>query len=300
MNLSLCCISNILAEQGIKFRTLTYKKFSSCSREEGFNKITEISLHNLDITFKTIKHCVEMGFSGYRMSSNIFPLLTHPDIKIKMYDLPQWEIIKDKFNQIAIYIKEKKLRISAHPSEYITLTSENINSVNNSISDLELHGEIFDRLDLPLNHVSPLNIHIRKDGDIETLYCSFIKNYEKLSNSVKSRLVLENNDNVKGTWSIKKLVNIFHKRNNIPITFDYLHHYFLHDNLSEEEAFHLAFKTWNVTPIFHYSESRDGTKAHADLPTKIPNIYNKNILLDVELKGKDYALLKMQNLYSFV
>jgi UV DNA damage endonuclease len=298
MKLSLCCISNILSEQGTKFRKMTFKSFSSMSKEDGLKKISEITIHNLNVTFKTIEHCVNLGISGYRMSSDIIPLITHPQINISMEKLPCWKFIREGFDKLSALIKETNIRISAHPSEYITLTSDNPSAINNSIADLELHAEIFDKLDLPMSYLSPLNIHIRKDGDIETLYSAFMSNFNKLSESVKKRLVLENNDNKNGTWSVKKLVEIFHKRDNIPITFDNLHHYFLSDCLSEEEAFNLAYGTWNCQPVFHYSESKDGTKAHADLPESIPNIYNKDVLLDVELKGKDLAIIKLQKSLS--
>lgn len=298
MKLSLCCISNMLAEEGIKFRKITFKSFSSLSKQEGFNKISEITLHNLYVTLQTIKHCVKIGIAGYRMSSDIVPLITHPDIKVSMESLPNWKEIRDNFELVGKTIKENKMKVSAHPSEYITLTSDKESAIQNSLADLELHAEIFDKIGLPEDYKAPLNIHIRKDGDVESLYNSFMNNFNKLSNSVKNRLVLENNDNRNGTWSVKKLVEIFYYRNNFPITFDNLHHQFLPDSLSEEEAFNLAYNTWNCQPVFHYSESKDGTKAHADLPEKVPNIYGKDVLLDVELKGKDLAILKLQKLLS--
>ena len=295
MKLSLCCISNILAEQGIKFKKITYKSFSSMPKEDALVKVSEIAIHNLLVSLKTIIHCSEIGINGYRMSSDIFPVITHPELNLKIEDLPQQNLINKIFSDLKDVIQEKKIRISAHPSEYITLTSDNPVSINNSINDLELHADIFNKLDLPLNYISPLNIHIRKDGNDEELYGKFMKNFEKLSSSVKSRLVLENNDNNKGIWSTKKLVDIFYKREKIPVTFDNLHHQFLSDSLSEEEAFHLAYETWNCEPLFHYSESKNGTKAHADLPNKLPNSYGKDVMFDVELKGKDFAILSIIN-----
>lgn len=296
MNLSLCCISNVLAEQGTKFRKITYKSFSSLSREEGLDKISEIAIHNLNVTFKTINHCVSLGINGYRMSSDIFPLITHPDIDLKIKNLPKQDAILKAFSDLSKLIYESKIRVSAHPSEYISLTNDNEKTLKNTINDLELHGEIFDRLNLPCNYQSPLNIHIRKDGNEEELYGKFMNNFKKLSESVKSRLVLENNDNVKGTWSINKLINIFHKRENIPITYDNLHHHFLPDSLTEQEAFEMAYDTWNCQPLFHYSESRNGTKAHAEMPVSKPNNFNKDVMFDVELKGKDFAIMAIINM----
>lgn len=296
MNLSLCCISNILAEKGIKFRKITYKSFSSLNKEEGLEKISEIAIHNLNVTLQTILHCKDIGINGYRMSSDIFPLITHPDINLKIDDLPKQDAIKNVFSELSKIINKNNIRISAHPSEFISLTNDNEKTIQNSINDLNLHAEIFDKLNLPNNHQSPLNIHIRKDGNDEELYIKFMSNFKRLSESVKNRLVLENNDNVKGIWSTKKLIKIFYERENIPITFDNLHHHFLPDDLSDEEAFNMAFKTWDCQPLFHYSESKDGTKAHADMPLSIPNNFNKDVMFDVELKGKDLAILEIINM----
>ena len=88
MNLSLCCISNVLSNEGTRFRRITYKSFSSISKNEAINKIGLIALHNLEVCLKTIKQCVSIGISGYRISSDLFPLLNHPDICMKIDDLP--------------------------------------------------------------------------------------------------------------------------------------------------------------------------------------------------------------------
>jgi UV DNA damage repair endonuclease len=49
--------------------------------------------------------------------------------------------------------------------------------------------------------------------------------------------------------------------------------------------------TWNVQPLFHYSEGKDNTRAHRDMALDIPVNYNENVMFDVELKYKDYAIL---------
>jgi len=55
--------------------------------------------------------------------------------------------------------------------------------------------------------------------------------------------------------------------------------------------FHLAYSTWPLAPLFHYSEGVNGTRKHADMPTGIPNSYGKPVFFDVELKAKDHAII---------
>ena len=67
MNLSLCCISNILSEQGHKFRTMTYKSFSSKERAESLEKLSGIVANNFSVSEKIIRHCAAIGIKGYRI-----------------------------------------------------------------------------------------------------------------------------------------------------------------------------------------------------------------------------------------
>lgn len=291
MKLSLCCISNILAEEGIKFRTMTYKSFSSMPRQDALAKLSKIIYNNFETTFKIIQFCDKRGIKGYRLSSDLTPVLNHPDVLLKMEDLPEYSYIDYQIQNIKNYLKNSNIKISAHPSEYITLTTDDDKAIANSILDLETHADIFNRLGLPNDHTAPLNIHCRKDGDPQFISGKFMHNFDKLSDSVRNRLVLEVNDNVAGVWSVKNLVKYFYDNHNIPITFDTLHHKFLHGDMSDKDAFELAYSTWNTTPVFHYSEGIGETRNHADMAQGIPDSYGYDVVWDVELKNKDYAIL---------
>ena len=67
---------------------------------------------------------------------------------------------------------------------------------------------------------------------------------------------------------------------------------------SNKDAFFEAYSTWPVIPIFHYSEGRNGTRAHRDMAENLPQHYNKDVLFDVELKNKDYAILDILERYG--
>ncbi len=292
MNLSLCCISNVLAEQGHKFRTMTYKSFSSKPREESLEKLSSIISNNFSVTEKIIRHCASSGIKGYRLSSDLCPVIKHPDVMLNLEDLPNYGFIKYEIDKVKKAIKDTGIRVSAHPSEYITLTSDDPVKVNHSLIDLEFHGEIFDRLELSQTYYNPLNIHVRKEGDAKELTKTFMDNYNKLSDGVKKRLVLENND-TGNTWTVANLKKYFYSDYGIPVTFDNLHHEMLNHDVSHYDAFYDALSTWTVQPLFHYSEGKNGTRAHKDMAENLPVHYNEDVMFDVELKSKDYAILDM-------
>ena len=116
MNLSLCCISNILAEQGIKFRTMTYKSFSSKPREESLLKLSGIIQNNFKTTRDIIHHCKKSGIKGYRLSSDLTPVLNHPDVNLSLEELPEYKLIQYQINELKKAIKETGIKVSAHPS----------------------------------------------------------------------------------------------------------------------------------------------------------------------------------------
>ena len=270
---------------------MTFKSFSSKSREESLEKLSGIIANNFSVTEKTIRHCAANNIRGYRISSDLCPIINHPEVDLQLEELPNFKFIDYEIKKVKRAIEETNIRVSAHPSEYISLTSEDDKVINNSIKDLEQHADIFERVGLECSHYNPLNIHIRKEGDPDNLSNIFMKNFERLSDRVKSRLVLENND-TGNTWDVAALKKHFYKPYNIPVTFDNLHHQMLNKGVSEQDAFFDAYETWHdIVPIFHYSEGKDNGRAHRDMAEHLPQNFGKEVLFDVELKSKDYAIL---------
>lgn len=270
---------------------MTYKTFSSKERSESLDKLTDIIINNFSVTEKIIRHCKEVGIRGYRISSDLCPVIKHPEVNLDLVDLPDSKFIFDEIDNVKRAIRETGIRVSAHPSEYISLTSDDPNVIKNSRVDLEFHAQIFDLLELEKSYENPLNIHCRKDGEPFEISSKFMRNFEGLSDSVKSRLVLENNDNRSGVWSIENLYKYFFEPYKIPLTFDNLHHKMLPGNYSEEEAFLVSYCTWNTVPIFHYSEGINETRAHSDMALSLPPNYSGDVYWEVELKNKDLAIL---------
>ena len=140
-------------------------------------------------------------------------------------------------------------------------------------------------------------------GDKISAMDRFCKNFERLSESVQTRLTIENDDKA-SMYSVKDLMYI-HERIGIPIVFDYHHHGFQTGGLSEQEALELAMSTWpkGITPMVHYSESKrlhEGNdklkeQAHSDYINQLPNLYGNNVDVMVEAKAKELSILPYIN-----
>jgi UV DNA damage endonuclease len=300
MRYGLCCISLNLKEQGFSFQTMTYKRFSSLPREEALEILGSRILNNLFTTNETIKFCKNNNYT-YRVSSDIFPLITYDEANISLEDLPNHDDIQDAFDLVAETIEETQVRVSCHPSEFNVLASLNEKAVEKTITELNFYSSFFDRIRLPANYDSPMNLHVHnKNGTYAEIISRFKKNFDKLDDNCKARLVIENDDKI-NCWSVLELITHFHANTNIPITFDYLHHKCNPDKLSEELAIRACHDTWNGhKPLFHYSESREGNnpRAHADYAYNKLETYGLDFDIDLELKAKDYAIEKYTEIFQ--
>lgn len=289
----LCCISLLLKEQDYSFQRITYKKFASLPREEALFILGNRILNNMVVTKKSIEFCAENKLC-YRISSDLFPLITYDKAEVSLEDLPNYEEIENSILSIKNTIQKTKVRISCHPSEYNVLASNNLEAVEKTIKELNFYSKFMDRIGCPASNESPMNLHVHnKQGKNNEIANRFLENFKKLDDNCQKRLVVENDDKT-ACWSVKQLVEDFHPIVNVPITFDYLHHKCHPEGIDEESAFNLCYNTWNTKPLFHYSESKQGSKnprAHADYATNKFKIY-KDCDVDFELKMKDLAILK--------
>lgn len=275
---------------------MTYTQFCKKPFDIAITELSERILHNFKNTLRTIRFCQLNNIQGYRLSSSLAPVLTHKNVNLRIADLPNFTAIKQVCGEIKSALLQSPLRLSAHPSEYITLSSDNPECIDNSILDLQQHAEIFDLLDLPNDYRSPLNIHVRQEKEPEKVFRNVEKVFLSLDERIQKRLVFEVNDNKGGYWNIYNLYHTFYKTLGIPITFDSLHNRLCNNGQSEQEMFELAYSSWNTVPIFHFSEGVNGTRKHADYPSTIPNDFGMTVLWDCEYKAKDQAISRIREL----
>ncbi len=295
MRFGLCCISIELKEQGYGFQTMTYKRFSSLPRNEAIEILGSRILNNMQVTHETIRYCAEHDYC-YRISSDLFPLITYLAADVILSDLPQYIDIVQEIEAIKQTIQDTGVRVSVHPSEFNVLASTNQDAVDRTIRELNFYADFLDMLGLPSDYNCPMNMHINnRVGSNQEVTERFLYNFNMLQENVRNRLVIENDDKL-NCWSVKQLIEDFYPKTNIPITFDYLHHACHPDGWTEEFAILSCVNTWQgCRPLFHYSESAPGNnpRKHADYAEK--DFYQYGDIdydVDMELKQKDLAIAK--------
>ncbi len=272
------------------YRTCSVKSYSE-------ELIEEIIEHNLNVLFSMLKYNVKNNIKMFRISSDIIPLASHP---INTYN---WkDKFKTKLEDIGEYIKNNDIRVSMHPGQYTVLNSNNEEVVNRAISDLEYHCDFLNSLGV--NYTNKLILHVGGvyNSKLEAIK-RFEKNYLKLREDIKSRLVIENDDKL---YTIEDVLNIS-KNINIPVVFDNLHHKINPSNLyTELEWIEKCAKTWKENDgkqKVHYSNQNPSKRigAHSDYIyiNEFMGFYEKvkhlNLDIMLEVKDKNLSAIKCFN-----
>ena len=298
------CINMQLSSQKPKIytgRSMIKRTF----KDKGIEYASELGLQNCKDLFEIIKWNKENGFDFFRITSNLFPWCS----EYKLSDMPDYKEICNVLSDVGNYVKENKMRITSHPGPFNVLTSPHPHVVENCINDLSIHGEVFDLMNLSRTPYNKINIHIGGAyGDKVSAMERFCENFHRLPESVKTRLTVENDD--KATmYSVVDLYEGVYCKIGIPIVFDYHHHRFCTGGLTEEDALEVAISTWNnITPVVHYSESRNieqeddkiRPQAHSDYVYDYIDTYGNKVDIMVEAKAKELAVLKYKEVHGIL
>jgi len=280
-------------------RSMIRKTFN----ERGVSYASELSLQNVRDLETIVDWNEANDIKFYRLSSDIFPWAS----EYQLEDLPDFDKIQDVLERVGNKAKSYGQRLTTHPGPFNKLTSPKEHVVDNTITDLENHGRLFDLLGLPRSAYAKINIHVGAHYNNKPMAVdNFCRNFERLSDSVQSRLTVENDDKA-SLYSTLELYEDVYKRIGTPIVFDYHHHKFCTGGQDEEEALLTACMTWgDVKPVVHYSQSRSvehndpkiRENAHSDSYWTPINLYDLDLDVMLECKHKEFGLYKMRDLLS--
>ncbi|OLY91702.1 UV-damage endonuclease [Cnuella takakiae] len=284
INLGYACININLNDQGVSSsKGMIRRTFL----EKGVQYASQIALQNVQGLLQIVEWNVQQGIKVFRVSSDLMPWASEYNIS----ELPDFPEIRATLEAVGRH----NIRLTTHPGPFNKMAGSGA-TLNNTIRDLEIHSEVFDLMGLPATPMHKINIHVGGAyGDKDETIRRFARNFSLLSQNLRGRLSVENDDKA-GLYTVADLVPL-HEMIGVPIVFDYFHHKLHPGNLSEEEAFHTAFATWRVKPIFHFSSSRRDweeptakREAHADFIYEPINTYGKEVDIVLEAKMKELAV----------
>tara|TARA_Y100001938_G_C8074136_1_gene424949 strand:+ start:637 stop:1563 length:927 start_codon:yes stop_codon:yes gene_type:complete len=267
---------------------------------KGLTYASELSLQNCKDLVKILEWNEANDIKFYRISSNIFPWASEYNLQ----QLPDYEEISKTLTKAGRYATQVGQRLTFHPGPFNKLAAKDENIVQNTITDLEHHSEIFDLMGFEPSYYNKINIHIGAayDDKRETAY-RFCKNFNRLSDNLKKRLTVENDDKP-SLFTTEELYKYMFLDIGCPIVFDYHHHALHPGSIRLDEALDYAMETWDsVTPVCHLSESRRDEQQNDCLPqahsdyvyTPIDTCGHKFDLM-IEAKAKELALLRYRDI----
>jgi UV DNA damage endonuclease len=300
MKLGLVCISEMLKkrDKNLAFKTMTRKRFLELGRSDALKELSSRILHNCELTKKIVLHCASVGIAHYRISSCLLPLVTDSTLGICYDDLPDMRRIEAALSEVGVAAKNCNISVSSHPDQFNVLTSYNQDVIDRSIKELNHQAYVLDLIGLPQNYSAPMCLHLNLSPDFKRETVSdyvnrFVASLASCSQSVRNRLVLENED--KSFWNCRNLYEAFGKL--IPLVYDNLHCSCNSSDADQPTLLNLFKSTWGAyVPVMHWSEGLpDKPRSHAEFASHVPEVVsmNKDCVWEFELKGKDEAILQI-------
>ncbi|PLB44492.1 UV-endonuclease UvdE [Aspergillus steynii IBT 23096] len=269
--------------------------------------VESLGLANAHDVAKILRWNDRYGIKFMRLSSEMFPFASHKEYGYKLAPFAA-DVLGDTGRVIA----ELGHRVSVHPGQFTQLGTPKEEVVESSIRDLEYHSEMLQLLRLPpqQDRDAVMILHMGGVfGDKEATLDRFRQNYKNLSQDIKNRLVLENDD---VSWSVHDLLPICEELN-IPLVLDFHHHNIIFDSsqlrggtLDIMQLFDRIKATWtrkNITQKMHYSEPTPAAitnrerRKHRDRVTALPPC-DPTMDLMIEAKDKEQAVLELMRIYK--
>ncbi|KAJ4368804.1 UV-damage endonuclease [Neocucurbitaria cava] len=273
----------------------------------GQRYVEELGLTNARDIIKMVRWNDKYGIKFMRLSSEMFPFASHDEYGYKLKPFAE-----ETLREVGEVIAQLGHRVTTHPGQFTQLGSPRKQVIDNAIRDLEYHDELLSLLELPpqQDRDAVMILHLGGAyGDKPAAIARFKENYAKLPQSVKNRLVLENDDVV---WSVHELLPLCQELN-IPMVLDFHHHNIIFDETQIREGtkdimdlFPAILETWKkkgITPKMHYSEScppaitRTSRRKHSPRVMTIPPCPDTMDLM-IEAKDKEQAVFELMRTFK--
>ena len=207
--------------------------------------------HSLELLHDVLDYLRAEKLDMYRLSSDIAPYATHPD-------MPQFHgMVAESDAELRAFgakARDYGIRLSFHPSQYVLLNAPDPELTRKSIWDLANQAEMLDRMELDDEAVMVTHVGGVYD-DHEASRARWIDGWNKCPEHVQRRLVLENDDI---RFSAADVLWI-HARTGVRLIFDYQHFWCLNpERLDMRETLAKFVGSWpdGVRPKMHFSSPR--------------------------------------------
>jgi len=290
IRLGLCCVFRC---EPIKFRQVTLAYLNRLKKP--YDHLCEVIIANVSALKQSLEYCAAHAIGCFRINSQLFPAFSHPDWSYAIENLPHGGKILELLEECRTLRFEKGLRLTLHPDQFIVLNSPKKEVTKRAISELDYHALLSDFLEIDVINIHGGGVY----GDKKRALARFKAHYAFLSEQVKKRLTVENDDT---SYTPLDLLPLCHELG-MPLVYDVHHHRCHQDSLPIQMATQQAVKTWNREPLFHISSPLEGWEGpkpgrHHDFisPSDFPSVWNNlTLTVEVEAKAKELAVSQLRD-----
>ena len=272
--------------------------------------------HSLEALRRILEHLDRNDVRMYRMATALAPYASHPDLPQFRHQVAE---CAQELAAIGELARERDIRLSTHPGQYMVLNSESPDVRAAAVAELEVQASLLDAMGLGPEAVVVLHVGGAAGGR-RAAADRFRAGLDELSERARARLVIENDDRTFGVADVVELA----RRTGLRVVFDVLHHR-CHDpeGIDDDAALTAVLDTWPaaVVPKVHFSSPRldvqerrvrvgrrverrpvlPQLRAHADLVDPIgfehflrDTARGRDFDVMLEAKAKDLALLRLR------
>ncbi len=254
-------------------------------------------------------YLTSQGISMYRMSSDLAPYLTHPQLPQFHHQIDE---SADALAAVGALARGLGMRLSFHAPAHVLLNTPDPDKFRRTQATLAGLTALLDGMGLGPEAVIVVHVggHYQNRADARA---SFVRGFQQTPAAVQARLALEHDDRRFGVDDILWI----QQRTGVRLVFDRLHHQLFNPTgLPQTEALALCLATWppEQTPKIHFStpatemvRDRRGAPhpprlnrhSHYINPFEfiaflraLPPMRNFDIML--EAKARDLALLQLR------
>lgn len=262
--------------------------------------LLRVGRHNLHALENMLRYCRETGIRLMRISSDIIPLASHPQISFDWRKHLQTEL-----GNIEALLRECGVRVSMHPGQYTILNSPRAEVVERALDDLRFHADFLDAVGA--DGTARIILHLGGGyGDRRAALERLEENLHGLPACIRNRLALENDERI---YTIEDVLKVC-VRFGLSAVLDVFHHSLNPPSHGDMEYWlEKTAATWNMESgrqKIHYSQQLPGGKPGMHSRTIrmreflafYERLRDRELDIMLEVKDKNLSALKCANLIA--
>jgi UV DNA damage repair endonuclease len=233
--------------------TTTVAWLNRQTRDVAEQKLWDLMVSNIESVRKLVERVGDLDESlrMVRLGSDLLPVYTQSDYADYWRKPDVISYAETHFKRVGDIARDRGVRLSMHPGQFVVLASENPGIVERSIAEFEYHADMARWMGYGKEFQDfKINVHISGKQGPDGIR----KAYNKLSPEARNCITIENEENA---WGLDDCINL---SDLLPIVLDVHHHWVREGAYLDPNDARVTriLDSWrDVRPTMHYSVSRE-------------------------------------------